>query len=201
MVLIIALVSIALLGFSFGASGDVSLTQSQAYWKGTEPLSIGEDSGAYFYVIGSDPDPYEIFYFRIRNSGSYPLRLTKMFGGGAEISTYWKEGATVDNMTSTYIYPGKETCFGEYWLPGQACKARHVLFRLKNASTWEGVLNGADGICGPDGKGEVTINDFGFEFIQYADNLPIVKRQIGEKPLKIKCVGICHGTAAPVYCI
>lgn len=83
MVLIIALVSIALLGFSFGASGDVSLTQSQAYWKGTEPLSIGEDSGAYFYVIGSDPDPYEIFYFRIRNSGSYPLRLTKMFGGGS----------------------------------------------------------------------------------------------------------------------
>ena len=43
-VLIVALVSVALLGFFPGMASDVKITQSSAYWKGARPFSIMDHS-------------------------------------------------------------------------------------------------------------------------------------------------------------
>ena len=48
-VLIVALVSVALLGFFPGMASDAQITQSQMYWKSASPITIAE-SGAKAYI-------------------------------------------------------------------------------------------------------------------------------------------------------
>ena len=70
-VLVIALVGIALLGFFPGTASDAQITQSQIYWKSASPISIVE-SGAKVYSGNGDTFPY----LRLRNTGMYPIRIT-----------------------------------------------------------------------------------------------------------------------------
>jgi len=59
-VLMIALVSIALLGFFPGLAGDAKATQSQSYWKSARPFGILEHSQATTFlnllIQNNDPD-------------------------------------------------------------------------------------------------------------------------------------------------
>ena len=50
-------------------------------------------------------------------------------------------------------------------------------------------LYAATKICTQAGKdgGYLEIPNFGFEYITYINNVPITKKQIGSKPLIIKC--------------
>ena len=61
-VLIVALVSVALLGFFPGMASDAQITQSKMYWSSASPISIVE-SGARAYSLGGDT----YLYLRLRN--------------------------------------------------------------------------------------------------------------------------------------
>jgi len=69
-VLIVALVSVALLGFFPGMASDAQITQSQAYWQSASPISIIETAAVAASATTTMP------YLRIRNSGTYPIRIT-----------------------------------------------------------------------------------------------------------------------------
>jgi len=176
-VLIVALVSVALLGFFPGMASDAQMTQSQAYWQSASPIAITEWAASYA-TWATYP------YLRIKNNGAYPVRITKILGGGHYISQVNVGGAT--NMSDYYhMAPGEEKYFGtlgRFGLPAD----RDIQF-IKGASSGSTFyLYSAASTCSAAGQGILQVNDFGFEYIEYIDGQQITKRQVG-KPIIIKC--------------
>ena len=78
--LIVALISVALLGFFPGMASDAQQTQSRMYWQSATPIAITEWAAR--YANDGVPPGYTHFYMRIRNTGSYPIWLTKLLANG-----------------------------------------------------------------------------------------------------------------------
>ena len=182
-VLIIALVSVALLGFFPGMASDAQITQSQIYWQSASPIAVVGGKAA--YSTDNTPD-YIIMTVRVKNTGAYPIRITKILGGGQSISQLWI-GGTANISDLYFLGPGEEGSFG----PGPP--VRHMLFRPASlCASSANVLCGLSSECNVNGSaapGTAVVNNFGFEYIQYMDSSQITKRQVGSKPLIIKCTG------------
>ena len=185
-VLIVALVSVALLGFFPGMASDAQLTQSQTYWQSASPIAVIEAPGAYAYTPNT---AYAMAYWRIRNTGAYPIRLVKIYGqGGSTIN----ESQAPGPLTAIYLAPGEETCFNHWALPSVTCPnggPYGMYFIVGSGSISTHVLYGAKTVCNSDGTGILDIPQFGFEYIEYIEGQQITKREIGSKDLLIKCVG------------
>ncbi len=191
-VLIIALVSIALLGFFPGMATDAQITENQLYWKSATPLAIIETGGVY---ASASPPEYEYFYMRIRNTGSYAITLSKIWAEGDSLNGYFDPtgSPTVYPFFNTItIAPGGEECFGSPWIPNQSCKKHSIEFGPPDWGTGSGLLaviqNGT--ACDSQGKGTLTLKNFGFEYSEIIEGQSITKKQIGTKPLMIRCAGI-----------
>jgi len=184
-VLIVALVSVALLGFFPGMASDAQITQSQTYWRSMQPVAITELGAKYVYY--SPDNYYPVAYLRLKNTGAYPIRITKLISSGTAI-TQFNAGGYILNITDNYyMAPGEETYFGTADYPGLA------LFRL--VSFGVGGYNGlpAKSACDITNdttkqSGTVVAQDFGFEYIEYLDGgQQITKREIGAKPIMVRC--------------
>jgi len=182
-VLIVALVSVALLGFFPGMASDAQIAQSQTYWQSAQPISIIE-SGAVLYR--SDGAIYP--YLRVKNTGGYPIRITGVVGAdGNKATTYSSSlcgdsGGTISSFF--YLAPGEDKYFASssYGLP---CN-RYVMAVSGGSSL--NVVGGASSLCqnSSSSPGTLDYKSFGFEYIMYIDGQQITKRQIG-KELIIKC--------------
>jgi len=184
-VLIVALVSVALLGFFPGMASDAQLAQSQAYWQSASPIAVIEAPGAFTYTAAT---VNTMAYLRIKNTGAYPVRLVKILGQGGSTINESQTGA----LTAVYLAPGEETCFNHWALPSVTCPnggPYSVYFTTGSGSTGTHVLYGAKTVCNSDGTGILDIPQFGFEYIEYIDGQQLTKREIGSKDLLIKCVG------------
>ena len=198
-VLIVALVSVALLGFFPGMASDAQQTQSKAYWSGASPVAITEWA-AMAYSVSSNPT-YTLPYLRLRNNGMYPIRITKMIGDGGQYINQFYNGNTgelgcpsggVCNMSDHYyLAPGEELYFADtnnggkthYNVPGQ----RYIGYRTAGGASGGYNLYSVASVCGISPPyGSAVVKNFGFEYIEYIDNQQITKRQIG-KDLIIKC--------------
>ena len=117
-VLIVALVSVALLGFFPGMASDARITQSQAYWKGqAKPFSILESSlsGA----VGT---------FSLQNKEAYAVTLTAVqVGGGSNSSISVPFGA---GEVKTITVPLNPNC---------TSNAVYDLNVTMNYTTWSGI--------------------------------------------------------------
>lgn len=183
-VLVIALVGIALLGFFPGTATDAQISESQIYWKSATPIAIVEAPGAYDYT----PDNASTMaYFRVRNTGAYPLRITRIYGQGGSSINETVSGPSISSRT--FLYPGEEVCFGHYSLPSPSCSTQGIYFHVGSGSTGTHILNGAKTICNADGTGQLIIPGFGFEYVQYIEGQEITKRQIGSKDFVARCIG------------
>ena len=183
-VLIVALVSVALLGFFPGMASDAQVTQSQAYWKGAQPIAIIENGGAW-YATPWAPTTMSTMIVRIRNVGAYPVRITKVLGGGASVGQYYNSTGYV--ALSIPLASGEETCIGNHQMP--QCSIWSLQYDLASAAqVYLNVLNGSKSACDSSGKGTLVINDFGFEYVETVEGQQITKREIG-KPLIVKCNG------------
>jgi len=190
-VLIVALVSVALLGFFPGMASDAQITQSQMYWKSATPIAI-TDSGARQYPSNGYTYPY-IF---LKNTGVYPIRITGLIGGdGGKITLFYTDteagcspSVTGSYNISDYFYmaPGEEKYFATGWMHGGSYCRRH--FYLTSGASTGLFLGGAKSVCqnSTSSPGTAQLDNFGFEYIEYIDNQQITKRQIG-KELIIKC--------------
>jgi len=184
-VLIVALVSVALLGFFPSMASDSQITQSQMYWKSASPIAIVESAAK--YSIG---DSAAYIYLRFRNSGAYPIRITKIAGGdGTSITQFWGSscaGAAGIKNISDYFYLG----------PGEE---KYIAYAFGTACNWAiyaGIgpsanyrLGGASSICqnSATSPGTLDYKSLGFEYITYIEGQQITKTQIG-KDLIIKCL-------------
>ncbi len=187
-VLIVALVSVALLGFFPGMASDAQVTQSQMYWRSTNPISIVESVAR---AEASSGQTYP--YIRLRNTGTYPIRITGLVGGdGTKITQFsgsncGAPGGYVNISDYFYLGPGEEKYFavgGTPWY-GVTCDWE-IVSRTSGSS---GVyIGGASSVCQNStiSPGTLYYKTFGFEYITYIEGQSITKRQMG-KDLIIKC--------------
>jgi hypothetical protein len=185
-VLIVALVSVALLGFFPGMASDAQMTQSQTYWRGASPIAIVESASAFRF----DGEPR--VYLLLRNTGAYPIRITGVIGNdGLVARQIWRDdcgfsGAVYSISDYFYLAPGEEKYFNAYL--GPPCKLQ-ILLRPIYSTGGQNVK--VDSTCQNSSvsPGMVIGSGFGFEYAQYTDGQTITKKQIGAKPLMIKCKG------------
>jgi len=189
-VLIVALVSVALLGFFPGMASDAQLTQSQTYWRSAQPIAITEWAAANFntYALSG-------IYMRFRNNGAYPLRITKIIGAdGIVVSQVGCNGWTgtqawgwcvlSDNL---YLAPGAEDWIGTTVISGLPY-TREVWAAASGGSNR---LGGLTSVCqnSTSAPGTLVAPSVIIEYIEYLDNnQQITKREVGTKPMIIKCL-------------
>jgi hypothetical protein len=184
-VLIVALVSVALLGFFPGMAQDAQITQSQSYWQSASPIAIIESAAR----ASSATPAYSVPYLRVRNTGAYPLRITQVLGNGQNISMLWFGG--VKNISDYfYLAPGEEAYFGygstgAFTVPAD----RGIVLQLGNSGSSDRFLVAASSACqnSTTAPGILLVNGFGFEYISYVEGQQTTKRFISSKPLIIKC--------------
>jgi len=183
-VLIVALVSVALLGFFPGMASESRIAQSEIYWKSASPIAIVE-SGAKTQAnnIG---ETYP--YLRIKNNGMYPIRLTGIVGADGNTATRfrgWDCGATDPANISDYYYmaPGEEKYFDvHYNLP-----CNWFVYSSMGASG-STTIGGASSMCqnSTSAPGLLVYKSIGFAYIEYVEGQQLTKRQIG-KELIVRC--------------
>ena len=187
-VLIVALVSVALLGFFPGMAADAQITQSQMYWQSAAPISIIE-SGARVYT--SNELTYS--YLRFRNSDVYPIRITGVVGADGQKATQFYGGtscgapaAYVNISDYFYLGPGEEKYFGRASMFGTVCDWR---INARTGASTGSYIRGASSVCQNSNTtpGVLDYQTFGFEYIAYIDGQQITKRQIG-KDFIVKCM-------------
>jgi len=186
-VLIVALVSVALLGFFPGMATDAQIAQSQAYWRSASPVAITEAKAftvTYYGMTGA--------YLRFKNTGNYPIRITRIFGAAGTGATtfggtgFCGEAAWGGYNYSNYFYlaPGEESYIAHAGPQGLPCHRENYF----GTSTVGGMIGGASSECqnSSTDPGMVVFNSFGFEYIEYIEGQQITKREVGKK-LIIKC--------------
>lgn len=190
-VLIIALASIALLGFFPGAADDTRIAESEAYWRSATPVSIMETSATRW---SGSTSTYP--YIRIRNTGGYAIRITGLIGADGGKITKFRANADADcgypytgyyNLSDYYyMAPGEEKYFSWEGIRGIPCTQK---FYAVTGSTGSDVqVGGATSLCQNSSAypGRVEYKSFGFEYVLYVEGQAITKRQVG-KQLIIKC--------------
>lgn len=186
-VLIIALVGIALLGFFPGTASDAQRTQSELYWESASPIAITE-WGAKVYALQGDT----YGYLRFRNNAAYPLRLTGIIApDGGKVSTFASAagcGITsgIHNISEAfYLAPGEEKYLAWAAAFGTACDWQ---FKFTTSATSGVTIGGATSVCANSSSspGNVVLNSMGLEYISYIEGQQITKRQIGRQVV-IKC--------------
>jgi len=185
-VLIVALVSVALLGFFPGMASDAQETQSKTYWQSASPIAITEWGARY----SSDVGGYTQVYMKIRNTGSYPIRLGRLLANGKNtsimcIGNWWCNGE--GNFSSVYLYPGEEKIFGySRFFSGIPDLGVGNLSFFVLEYKMPGSISANCSQTAP--YGTAVINNFGFEYAQYVEGQTITKQEIGAKPVVIKCM-------------
>ncbi len=188
-VLIVALVSVALLGFFPGMASDAQITQSQMYWKSAQPVSIVESASRLWTGNG-----YNYPYLRVRNTGTYPIRITGIVGAdGQKVTTFYGTGcgisvANIYNISDYfYLGAGEEKYFSVSWIYDTVCNWQ---IGALTGSTSSFYVGGAASICQNSNASPGTLDykSLGFEYIEYLDNnQQITKRQIGKEWI-VKCL-------------
>ena len=182
-VLIIALVSVALLGFFPGMASDAQITQSKTYWQSASPIAIVEMTAA-----GSNNVPdglRSLPYLRLRNTGAYRITLTKICGNNGDCATQYYDTDYRNFSSSVNLAPGEEMYIGS---PMSGLATRQVDFWMGNGASGSMTLYGLSSSCSPNTSyGMMVMKSFAFEYIEYIEGQQITKRQRGAQPLVIKC--------------
>ncbi len=191
-VLIVALVSVALLGFFPGMASDAQLTQSKMYWSGASPIAITEIASKYYTGDGNNYP-----YLRMKNNGAYPITITGIIGGdGTKITTYSSDpdpdcgiSGGIYSLSSYFtLSPGEEKYFAFDNIWGAALCDREIAFSTSGSGGIS--VGGAKTNCqnSAASPGMVVFNSFGFEYTITIEGQTVTKRQMGAKPLIVKCL-------------
>jgi len=176
-VLIVALVSVALLGFFPGMAGDAQIAQSQMYWQSAQPIAITETAARVHMGNG-----VTYAWIRMKNTGAYPIRITALVGADGLLDTqFFYTGIGWVNISDYfYLGPGEDAAFA-----GNGLRQMQV----QAAATDGSRVGGASSVCQNSSStpGTISLNSFGFKYIEYIEGQQITKRQVG-KPLIIRCI-------------
>ena len=195
-VLIVALVSVALLGFFPGMASDAQVTQSKIYWSSASPIMIVETGARY---VNPSID-CTVIYLRIRNTGTYPITITKILAGNQSTANVWNGGWLPEAPISQFmsnLQPGEERVFGNNkygYIPGLpdlgVGNDSWNAFAGSDGGPYSSTLkNAAQTLCSRTAPyGYLMVNSFGFEYTVTIEGQTLTKRQVGVKPLVIQCM-------------
>jgi len=192
-VLIVALVSVALLGFFPGMASDSKEAQSKAYWSSASPIAIVE-WGARNTMSG--PAEFTVAFMRIKNTGNYPITITKILADGYSISQVWTGSySPAANISDIYrLAPGEEMEIGRspFFTPDPGSGNRRFFNFRTNAGGKSASVAYFNDIAAAycartQPYGALAVNNFGFEYTVTIEGQTITKKQVGAKPLAIKC--------------
>jgi len=188
-VLIVALVSVALLGFFPGMASDSQRVQSETYWRSASPIAITEWAAK---ARASDGTTFP--YFRVRNNGAYPIRINGIVGAdGVKITQVYIHASCGVASSGTYsisdyyyLASGEEKYFGYDSFFGVPCDRYMGIY---SGSGGGYMLGGTTSLCANStaSPGTLILSSMGFEYIEYIDGQQITKREIGAKPLFFRC--------------
>ena len=194
-VLIVALVSVALLGFFPGMASDAQETQSKMYWSSATPIAIVE-WGARNTMSGGIAWEMTIPFMRIRNTGNYPITITKILADGYSINqVYTGDYSPLATISTIYtLAPGEEREIGRspFFTPDPGYGNRRFFvfdnkIGPKSASVGHFYAIATSYCTRTAPYGVLVVNNFGFEYTVTIEGQTITKKQIGAKPLAIKC--------------
>lgn len=189
-VLVIALVGIALLGFFPGTASEAQVAQSLTYWKSASPIQIVESAARTY-----SPDGATYIYLRVRNAGSYPIRLTAIIGAdgwrapslSCDTPVCCSPTGVLSIANYFYLAPSEEKQFSN-WLFGSACDY-YILPSTGGSGGGGYVFGGATSVCqnSTASPGTLSYKNLGFEYVEYIEGQQITKTQIG-KAFVLKCL-------------
>jgi len=192
-VLIVALVSVALLGFFPGMASDAQRQQSEMYWRSASPIAITE------WAAKAADGTWTFVYFRFKNNGAYTVRVTGIIGADGNKSTQvWDNtgncggGVGLKNISSIlYLAPGEENYLsvaqGVY---GAALACDRQLYFKATASGDNNVVSGASSVCSTSATapGTAIMQTMDIEYIEYFENGQQITKQQSGKQVIIKCL-------------
>lgn len=194
-VLVIALVGIALLGFFPGTASDAQETESRLYWQSASPIAITEWGAR---LDRESNGNYSVVYLRVRNRGQYPITITKILANGQTISNVWTgQWYPLAPISSAYaLQPGEEKPFGgsNYaFFPGVPVigggNGSFFHFAGNDSYLYQATLkNAATSLCQRTSPyGYLITPNFGFEYTTTVEGQTITKQQIGRTAV-IRCM-------------
>ena len=181
-------------------ASDAQITQSKMYWSSASPISIVEVAARHLHNTAGSPEVnHTTIYLRIKNNGQYRISITKIFGGGNSISSVNTGGwGPISSISERVILsPGGEFIFGYSGhfpgVPELGSGNRNFFFFCTDSCWSEGLStfnrNTTGSYCSRTAPyGSLIVDGFGFEYVQYIENTQITKRQMGVKPLVVKCM-------------
>lgn len=172
---------------SLGASTE--LTKSRAYWTSASPIIVTEEVGRLLGVGGS-PKPY----FRIKNIGNNPVRITKILGGG-RVATRVNTPSGLRPLRDVYYLAPNEENYIMYTPIFDAGEDYRYIWVHTPSTCWGDTneLCGASSVCTSQPMsnghyGTLVIPKFGFEYVEIVKNQEITKTEIGSVPLSVECL-------------
>jgi len=211
-VLIIALVAIALLGFFPGMASDAKATQSKAYWQSASPIGVVEGIG---YTYNDHWADYgNAIIITLQNNGGETIEL---LGIGYPNTDQTMEECNIENpiwpckiqffsVSYGYIVEYGDN-FGGYvasphgygWGGGATDPYTSRTFIAPGEKITVGIsalAYGSDGyrsksVCHDFDTGQesksMEIDNLAFYYAMNIDGIRLIKRQVGSKPLVIPC--------------
>jgi len=154
--------------------------------KCASPIAITE---IVVWGTANAPNGRVISYIRLRNTGAYPLTITKMCGTNSTnciTQAYlWNLNAT--NFSSFLaLAPGEEYYLG--YTDVNDSTYRHIQFYRQAGSSENFGMYNIDSDCVPVAPyGTMVIKNFGFEYVERVDGQLVTKKETGTAPLIAKC--------------
>ncbi|HIH29855.1 TPA: hypothetical protein HA243_00485 [Candidatus Micrarchaeota archaeon] len=187
-VLIISMAVIAALRVSSKTSTEAQTVENRIYWQSASPIEV-TDAVAYRSAI---PYSSTILLF-LRNNGAHQIRITRLLSGRDCAENLAIGEAATQLSDPLYLSPGGEKMLNLTVV--QPYSAVNVNF--SNGSGIISRLGSASSLCDHSpytrsvktSLGTLTFDDFGFEYMEYIGGVPMEKKQLGEKPLSIRCSG------------
>ncbi|MCX8197678.1 MAG: hypothetical protein N3F07_00575 [Candidatus Micrarchaeota archaeon] len=210
-VLIIAMVAVALLGFFPGMAGDAKLAQSKAYWQSASPIAIVDGAASRFYGAHSQ------ILLTLQNNGATPVELvavgpirspwtyTITHNEYGQITKQGKYAFFSPGWFSTGYGPDLEGTWRGYVAPPEGNGWDYYQEKLVispgekitigfYASAHDPSLSDSYPYTNPCSFGEEAVSkyyefkQFNIYYVSYAENgEKLLKRQAGSKPLVLSC--------------
>ncbi len=195
-VLVIAAVTIAMLTFFSETSGDVQVEENQAYWRSAYPISVVEVSATNIGFIGDTASPAVLV---LKNNGPDPIRIDYISSNSTSIG-FLNFPTLPDSTVGSVLYlsPGEQKRIGSVI---STDPVGYSLLKFYPAGLYippgtYSVLPSRTG-CDPavwypsqhtsKSWGIVYVENFGFQYTEFIDGIGIAKKQMGAKPLIIRC--------------
>jgi hypothetical protein len=161
------------------------------YWHSASPIAVSDVAARYISAVG-----YTTPYLRLKNTGIYPIRITRLLGGNETLSQFYGYTSAACGIPGNgyynisdyfYLAPDEEQYFN--YGTGYVAGACSRLVALRGGTTAAYVLGGASSSCqnSSASPGVLDYGSFGFEYVEYIEGQQVTKRLIG-KDFIVKCL-------------